>query len=529
MMQFSSGRFYAHDGTGAPLVGGRLYTYESGTTDFKAAFSDATGNTPATYTSDGMGGQYIQLNARGEAQVWPLDGAYSMVLQTPAGATIWTVDGVRGEDEPDVTAATGGITIPDFQLTKAAPATRRIEFPATNPNGWNLASGAMTVELNFRSNSYLAENPSGHLIFGLRVDTAVLSTETRFHGMVLNRLTGINNGAPYYPATQLETAAVGLAPGGIRALLPNTWPPSDRPLLDAVDYKAIIESKVLQDGNLTLRYRLWKSDAPEQAWDLMWDSGDVYDANSWLDRTQQGFVIASVFEDATVVDWTVDFANCRITWGPAMDAGTDMSALPDLSSVAFDGNLDGNLNIEGSARYITGKMNGATLGDWMAFKTNLANNSSTVAVVPDGSSTAANFLAGNKQTRTGSWAWTSVGMNGTRGYLETFGLGGHVTPEFDINIGGVTKATFTATGLKMAGATEVIGTTSTRLLGPTNLGGANALALSSAFDFETLCTAGAIASFLGGTYSASNIENIARPLYCYMSQFLADFKARKNL
>lgn len=77
---------------GAPLAGGRLYTYAFGTTTQKNAFTDIAGAVPHTYTSDGIGGQYIALNSRGElpAPLYLGNGPYDLALKTAAGATIWT-------------------------------------------------------------------------------------------------------------------------------------------------------------------------------------------------------------------------------------------------------------------------------------------------------------------------------------------------------------------------------------------------------------------------------------------------------
>lgn len=77
---------------GGPLVGGRLYTYGPSTTTLKIAYTDEAGTIPHTYTSDGIGGQYIALDARGElpAGLFLLAGGYDLALKTAAGATIWT-------------------------------------------------------------------------------------------------------------------------------------------------------------------------------------------------------------------------------------------------------------------------------------------------------------------------------------------------------------------------------------------------------------------------------------------------------
>jgi hypothetical protein len=70
----------------------RLYTYVQGTTTHKVAYTDAAGVVAQTYTTDGLGGQYIALDARGElAQpLFLATGPYDIALKTPAGATVWT-------------------------------------------------------------------------------------------------------------------------------------------------------------------------------------------------------------------------------------------------------------------------------------------------------------------------------------------------------------------------------------------------------------------------------------------------------
>lgn len=88
--QLIDGRFRGEDAAGLPLVGGLLYTYASGTTTPKAAYTDSTLGTATTNP--------VVLNARGEAQVWLGSGAYSLKLTDSTGTTIWTTDGVVSAD-----------------------------------------------------------------------------------------------------------------------------------------------------------------------------------------------------------------------------------------------------------------------------------------------------------------------------------------------------------------------------------------------------------------------------------------------
>ncbi len=94
---------------GALLVGGRLYTYVQGTTTQKNAYTDIAGAVPHTYTSDGLGGQYIGLNARGElpAPLYLASGAYDISLKRADGSTVWTrrADGTAGAT--DLAASSG--------------------------------------------------------------------------------------------------------------------------------------------------------------------------------------------------------------------------------------------------------------------------------------------------------------------------------------------------------------------------------------------------------------------------------------
>jgi hypothetical protein len=128
-----------------------------GTTTHKVAYTEATGTTAQTYTSDGAGGQYIALDARGEvpAPLYLTGGAYDLCLKTAAGATVWTrrADPSAAETAIYTPAGTGATTrtvqdklresvsVKDFGATgdgttddaaaiqAAVDAARRVYFP----------------------------------------------------------------------------------------------------------------------------------------------------------------------------------------------------------------------------------------------------------------------------------------------------------------------------------------------------------------------------------------------------------------
>ena len=81
--------FQELDNNGAVLAGGKLYTYDAGTTTPKATYTTATGVT--------ANANPIILDASGRADVWLGNGAYKFVLKDSADTTIKTVDNIAGE------------------------------------------------------------------------------------------------------------------------------------------------------------------------------------------------------------------------------------------------------------------------------------------------------------------------------------------------------------------------------------------------------------------------------------------------
>ena len=76
------------DLNGAPLSGGKLYTYVAGTTTPLASYTDSTGNIANTNP--------IILDSRGEANVWLSGAIYKFALYDSTNVLIWTVDNING-------------------------------------------------------------------------------------------------------------------------------------------------------------------------------------------------------------------------------------------------------------------------------------------------------------------------------------------------------------------------------------------------------------------------------------------------
>ena len=87
---------------GIPLVGGKLFTYASGTTVPATTYTDSTGNF--------ANANPVILDSRGEASVWFGPSRYTLVLKDSLDNLIWTADGVntsQGVQNPVVVAAAG--------------------------------------------------------------------------------------------------------------------------------------------------------------------------------------------------------------------------------------------------------------------------------------------------------------------------------------------------------------------------------------------------------------------------------------
>lgn len=95
------------DDNGDPLVGGKIYTYEAGTTTPKATYMDASGTIPATNP--------IVLDAAGRATIW-VNGSYNIRVETSAGVLVKNTDNITAFS----TAAAGAGTFTTLSVTDSS-------------------------------------------------------------------------------------------------------------------------------------------------------------------------------------------------------------------------------------------------------------------------------------------------------------------------------------------------------------------------------------------------------------------------
>lgn len=116
--------FQFFDANGAPLAGGKLYTYVAGTTTPHATYTDSTQDTENTNP--------IILDANGECVVWMDETAYKLVLNDANDVLQWTRDNVQFIPDGSITTiklADGSVTtakLSDGAVTSAKIADQAV-------------------------------------------------------------------------------------------------------------------------------------------------------------------------------------------------------------------------------------------------------------------------------------------------------------------------------------------------------------------------------------------------------------------
>lgn len=81
--------FQQFDNNGNPLSGGKVYTYEAGTSTPKATYTDAGGLI--------ANANPVVLDSAGRADIWLGAGSYKFILKTSTDTTLETIDNVAGD------------------------------------------------------------------------------------------------------------------------------------------------------------------------------------------------------------------------------------------------------------------------------------------------------------------------------------------------------------------------------------------------------------------------------------------------
>lgn len=195
------------DASGAPLVGGKVYTYAAGTTTPLGTFTTALGNVSNTNP--------VILDARGEADIWYTSGvSYKIVLTDASDVTIWTVDNVamsgsmasQNANNVNITGGTigSGVTFNGSITGTAANVTGIVAVA-------NGGTGASTAA-NARTNLAAAASGANTDITSLEQDVTIVATGTIGATSIGYR------GAPQ----NAQTGAYGLVLADNGKTVPNT-------------------------------------------------------------------------------------------------------------------------------------------------------------------------------------------------------------------------------------------------------------------------------------------------------------------
>lgn len=156
VLPFIKARYF--DSNGDPLSGGKLYTYEAGTSTPLATYTDQGGGT--------ANANPVVLDSNGEADIWiDLSLNYKFVLKDSDDVTQWTVDDVSGPESVATALAaiespsTNTISGTDIDWSLGQVFTKSISGNTTFTFSGATVSKSIIVEV-ISSGSYTVDFPA---------------------------------------------------------------------------------------------------------------------------------------------------------------------------------------------------------------------------------------------------------------------------------------------------------------------------------------------------------------------------------
>jgi hypothetical protein len=230
--------------TGRPLAGGKIYTYQAGTSVQQATFTDSTGVS--------LNANPVILDLAGCASIWLTSGqSYRFLARNSAGAQEWVTDNVSGLATTSSSFAQASTTV-TFSATPTFTATGQYQVFKMTLTGNVTSSSLLMAGINTPSivSFELSEDGTGgrtftwplNVVGGTPINTAALSvtTETFFwDGLSAYSLEYANskvltassiNNIIHLDGLKYPTLAAAVAdcpnPGTVVADTPGTWPVS---------------------------------------------------------------------------------------------------------------------------------------------------------------------------------------------------------------------------------------------------------------------------------------------------------------
>lgn len=208
------------DANGNPLVGGKLYSYEAGTTTPLATYTSYNGVTSNTNP--------IILDSRGEADVWLGAPLYKLKLTTATDVEVWTVDNVGGPDQATLAqlAASGGSALVGFLQngtgavattvqTKLREQVSIFDFMSSAEIA-DVQAGALTLDITAAFNTALAASKNIYFPAGkYRFNSTITISGAR--GLILRGAASalLASGTGYTGTTELYFSNAASGSNGI--------------------------------------------------------------------------------------------------------------------------------------------------------------------------------------------------------------------------------------------------------------------------------------------------------------------------
>lgn len=188
------------DETGAPLVGGKLYTYLAGTTTPQDTYVDYTGTTANTNP--------IILDVNGQANVWLASGvAYKFALHSAVDVLLWTVDNItsagsmsiQNANNVDITGGTiDGVTLTGVTINGGINGTStNVTGIVAIANGGTNATTAAQARTNLGLGTLATQAANAVAITGGTAQLTALGVGTAASGTT-GEIRATNNITAYY-------------------------------------------------------------------------------------------------------------------------------------------------------------------------------------------------------------------------------------------------------------------------------------------------------------------------------------------
>lgn len=149
------GPFRAFDSNGDPLNGGKLYTYEAGTSTPKATYTNAGGAV--------SNANPVILDASGYANVWLGTGGYKFILKDSADNTLWTIDDIGGDTQnafgSQIIVTSSNTTITSAYKNAAIIATAALTLSL--PSAASAGQGFYFTIRNYGTTGNITVDPNG--------------------------------------------------------------------------------------------------------------------------------------------------------------------------------------------------------------------------------------------------------------------------------------------------------------------------------------------------------------------------------